>query len=113
VSDGIFLQNAEVVHLLVEASPEDSQADNSLVFQLDGHGQAFFKVIGVLLLREIPNLYVRRVVAPNFGLDAIEVSDDGANVGGVAVLGSVEKIGGAIAEDDLLGIGHEEVHEGV
>jgi hypothetical protein len=29
------------------------------------------------------------------------------------VLGSVEKIGGAIAEDDLLGIGHEEVHEGV
>lgn len=113
VSNCIFLENAEVVHLLVEPSTEDSQAHDSLIFQLDGHGEAFFKVIGVLILGEIPNLDVRRVVAPNFGLDAIEVSDDGANVGSVAVLGSIEKIGGAIAEDDLLGIGHKEIHEGV
>ena len=31
----------------------------------------------------------------------------------VAVLGAVEKIGGAIAEYDLSGVGDEEVHEGV
>jgi len=113
VSDGILLENAEVAHLLVEPSPEDSKTDDSLIFQLDGHGQTLFEVICILLFREITNLDVCRVVSSNFGFNAIEVSYDGADICCVAVLGAVEKIGGAIAEYDLSGVGDEEVHEGV
>ncbi len=53
------------------------------------------------------------VVPSYFWLNAIEIADDGSDVGGVAVFRTIEVIGSAVAEDDVARVEDEVVEEGV
>lgn len=98
---GVLLQRAEIAHLLIKPSSQQSQAYHTLAVQLLRHRQALLEIIRILIGRKIPHLGTSRVEAFYFRLDAIEVTHYSTYVGGVSVLGPVEVIGSPIAKDDV------------
>lgn len=52
-----------------------------------------------------------RVVSPHLFFNAVEVTHNGANIGCLSVLGTVEMVGRTVTEDYMMRIGNEEVEK--
>lgn len=87
---GVLLQRTEIAHLLVKPSSQQSQTYHPLTLQLCSHSQTLLEVIRILISRKIPHLHIFFLVEGlYFRLDAIEISDDSTDIGGVSVFGPV------------------------
>jgi hypothetical protein len=92
----IFLDNAEVTHLLIESFSEDSQTDYPFGLKLNSIFDCLFEVVGILINGEVYDLYPGFIVFPYLLIDAVEITHDDY-IACISILSTVEIVGRPIA----------------